>query len=87
VTGRPGDGSAPDEFAPDEFDRVPEDGLRQGAHRGHRPTVRVSTRELTAIVVAGTLTLGIGAWAYTTDPAAPGDAGPGAPSSSAPAAP
>ena len=40
----------------DEFDDVPEDGPRQGAHRGLRPTVRVGARELAAIVLAGVLT-------------------------------
>lgn len=59
----------------DEFDDVPEDGPRQGAHRGHRPTARVGARELTAIVLAGCLTLGVGAYAFVT---APWDAGPGA---------
>jgi len=87
VTGRPVDGFGPDGFAPDEFDLVPEDGPRQGAHRGHRPSSRVSTRELAAIVLAGALTLGVGAWAFTSAPAVPGEAGPAAPSSPAPAAP
>ncbi len=52
------------QYPPDEFDDVPEDGPRQGAHRGLRPTVRVGTRELTAIVVAGLLTLGVGAYSF-----------------------
>ncbi|MEX5302537.1 hypothetical protein [Kocuria sabuli] len=52
------------QYPPDEFDAVPEDGPRQGAHRGLRPTVRVGTRELTAIVVAGLLTLGVGAYSF-----------------------
>jgi hypothetical protein len=58
----------------DEFDDVPEDGPRQGAHRGHRPAARVGARELTAIVLAGLLTLGVGAYAFL---AGPGDEGPG----------
>lgn len=57
----------------DEFDDVPEDGPRQGAHRGHRPAVRVSAGELTAIVVAGLLTLGVGTYAFVNSP---GDAVP-----------
>lgn len=57
----------------DEFDDVPEDGPRQGAHRGVRPTVRVGTRELTAIVLAGLLTLGVGAISFLN---APGEASP-----------
>lgn len=59
----------------DEFDDVPEDGPRQGAHRGHRPSAQVGARELAAIVLAGALTLGVGAYAFVT---APRDAGPGA---------
>ncbi|MFI7482779.1 hypothetical protein ACH9EU_10225 [Kocuria sp. M1R5S2] len=62
----------------DEFDDVPEDGARQGAHRGHRPTARVGARELAAIVLAGLLTLGVGAYAYLAGPDAPG-AGASAP--------
>lgn len=57
----------------DEFDDVPEDGPRQGAHRGVRPTVRVGARELTAIVLAGLLTLGVGAFSFLN---APGEAPP-----------
>ena len=51
------------QYPPDEFDDVPEDGPRQGAHRGRRRTARVGSGELTAIVVAGVLSLGVGAYA------------------------
>ncbi|MFW6188034.1 MAG: hypothetical protein ACOC84_08580 [Actinomycetota bacterium] len=70
VSGEPG---------PDEFDDVPEDGLRQGAHRGHRPVVRVGARELTAIVLAGVLSLGVGAYAYLQGPDAADPPGTSAP--------
>ncbi|MCC5783769.1 MULTISPECIES: hypothetical protein [Kocuria] len=61
------------QYPHDEFDDVPEDGPRQGAHRGVRPTVRVGARELTAIVLAGVLTLGVGVFAFLN---APGEAAP-----------
>lgn len=60
------------QYPHDEFDDVPEDGARQGAHRGLRPTVRVGARELAAIVLAGVLTLGVGVFAFLN---APADAG------------
>ncbi|MEX5294464.1 hypothetical protein QYM41_04180 [Kocuria sp. CPCC 205268] len=60
------------QYPHDEFDDVPEDGPRQGAHRGLRPTVRVGARELAAIVLAGVLTLGVGVFAFLN---APADAG------------
>ncbi|WP_298586497.1 hypothetical protein [uncultured Kocuria sp.] len=68
------------QYPHDEFDDVPEDGLRQGAHRGLRPTVRVGARELTAIVLAGVLTLGVGVFSFLN---APGD-GPPATGTTAP---
>lgn len=61
------------QYPHDEFDDVPEDGPRQGAHRGVRPTVRVGARELTAIVLAGALTLGVGVFSFLN---APGEAAP-----------
>lgn len=61
------------QYPHDEFDDVPEDGPRQGAHRGLRPTVRVGSRELTAIVLAGALTLGVGVFSFLN---APGEAAP-----------
>lgn len=57
------------QYPHDEFDDVPEDGPRQGAHRGVRPTVRVGARELTAIVLAGALTLGVGVFSFLNAPA------------------
>ena len=57
------------QYPHDEFDDVPEDGPRQGAHRGVRPTVRVGARELTAIVLAGVLTLGVGVFSFLNAPA------------------
>lgn len=69
------------QYPHDEFDDVPEDGPRQGAHRGLRPTARVGAGELAAIVVAGLLTLGVGAYAFLEgagDPApAPAVSSPG----------
>ncbi|GAB2616581.1 hypothetical protein GCM10009696_22860 [Kocuria himachalensis] len=56
------------QYPHDEFDDVPEDGPRQGAHRGVRPTVRVGARELTAILLAGALTLGVGVLSFLNAP-------------------
>ncbi|MEX5236279.1 hypothetical protein [Kocuria arenosa] len=61
------------QYPHDEFDDVPEDGPRQGAHRGVLPTVRVGARELTAILLAGALTLGVGVFSFLN---APGEAAP-----------
>lgn len=69
------------QYPHDEFDDVPEDEPRQGAHRGVRPAVRVGARELTAIVLAGVLTLGVGVVSFLNAPAdaapAPGTASTG----------
>ncbi|MEX5299188.1 hypothetical protein RCG67_10465 [Kocuria sp. CPCC 205292] len=62
------------QYPHDEFDDVPEDGPRQGAHRGLRPTVRVGARELAAIVLAGVLTLGVGVFSFLNAPADPAPA-------------
>lgn len=59
------------QYPHDEFDDVSPDGPRQGAHRGHHPAVRVGAKELAAIVVAGALTLGVGAFAYFSGPGGP----------------
>ncbi|WP_309124997.1 hypothetical protein [Kocuria sp.] len=77
----------PGEFPRDEFDDVPEAGPRQGAHRGERPASRVGARELAAIVVAGALTLGAGAFAYVSAPdgADPAPSSPASPRQAPPA--
>ena len=72
--------------ARDEFDDVPEGGPRQGAHRAEPAAARVGAGELTAIVLAGALTLGVGAWAAGPGLGAAGPAAP-RPAATGPAAP
>ena len=53
----------------DEFDDVPEDGTRQGAHRGHNPRSRTGSRaQLRAVVAAGVLSLVLGAVCFVNAP-------------------
>lgn len=53
----------------DEFDDVPEDGARQGAHRGHNPRAREgSTRQFRAVLVSGVLALVLGAVCFVNAP-------------------
>ncbi|WP_431813327.1 hypothetical protein [Kocuria sp. cx-455] len=57
------------EYPRDEFDDVPEDGMRQGAHRGHNPRARTGSRKgFLAIVGAGILALAVGAVAFVNAP-------------------
>ena len=57
------------QYPHDEFDDVPEDGARQGAHRGHNPRARTgSRRELRAVVAAGVVSLVIGAVCFVNSP-------------------
>ncbi|MCG7431943.1 hypothetical protein MHK71_05380 [Kocuria indica] len=57
------------EYPRDEFDDVPEDGARQGAHRGHNPNARAGSRgKLLAILVTGVLALVLGAVAFVNAP-------------------
>ncbi|WP_240625040.1 hypothetical protein [Kocuria tytonicola] len=57
------------QYPHDEFDDVPEDGARQGAHRGHNPRARTgSRRELRAVVAAGVTSLVIGAVCFVNSP-------------------
>lgn len=53
----------------DEFDDVPEDGTRQGTHRGHNPKAGAGSRAgFTAVVAAGVAALLIGAVAFVNAP-------------------
>ena len=53
----------------DEFDDVPEDGARQGAHRGHNPRAREgSTRQFRTVLVSGVLALVLGAVCFVNAP-------------------
>ena len=71
------------QYPHDEFDDVPEDGARQGAHRGHNPRARTgSRRELRSVVAAGVLALVLGAVCFVNAPRTSQDAQ----SSAAPAA-
>ena len=55
------------EYPHDEFDDVPEDGARQGAHRGHNPRAREgSTRQFRAVLVSGVLALVLGTIGWET---------------------
>ena len=57
------------EYPRDEFDDVPEDGARQGAHRGHNPNARAGSRgKFLAILVTGVLALVLGAVAFVNAP-------------------
>ena len=57
------------EYPRDEFDDVPEDGVRQGAHRGHNPNARAGSRgKFLAILVTGVLALVLGAVAFVNAP-------------------
>lgn len=57
------------EYPRDEFDDVPEDGARQGAHRGYNPHASTgSTRSFIALLVSGAVALGVGAVAYVNAP-------------------
>ncbi|CAL8896753.1 hypothetical protein KVA01_05650 [Kocuria varians] len=57
------------EYPRDEFDDVPEDGARQGAHRGHNPNARNgSRREFRAILVTGVLALVLGTVCFVNAP-------------------
>lgn len=63
------------EYPRDEFDDVPEDGTRQGAHRGHNPRARTGSRKgFLAIVGAGVLALAVGAVAFVNAPRTAQDA-------------
>lgn len=63
------------EYPRDEFDDVPEDGTRQGAHRGHNPQARTGSRKgFLAIVGAGILALAVGAVAFVNAPRTAQDA-------------
>lgn len=63
------------EYPRDEFDDVPEDGTRQGAHRGHNPRARTGSRKgFLAIVGAGILALTVGAVAFVNAPRTAQDA-------------
>ena len=53
----------------DEFDDVPEDGARQGAHRGHNPRAREgSTRQFRTVLLSGVLALVLGAVCFVNAP-------------------
>ncbi|MDO4919291.1 hypothetical protein [Kocuria sp.] len=57
------------EYPRDEFDDVPEDGSRQGAHRGHNPRARTGSRgQLRAVLAAGVLSLVLGAFCFVNAP-------------------
>ena len=63
------------EYPRDEFDDVPEEGARQGAHRGHNPNARAGSRgTFLAILVTGVLALVLGAVAFVTAPRTAQDA-------------
>ena len=63
------------EYPHDEFDDVPEDGARQGAHRGHNPRAREgSTRQFRAVLVSGVLALVLGAVCFVNAPRTAQDA-------------
>lgn len=72
------------EYPRDEFDDVPEDGARQGAHRGHNPAARTgSRREFRAILVTGLLTLALGAVCFVNAPRTEQDMSASAPAGAA----
>ena len=57
------------EYPRDEFDDVPEDGTRQGAHRGHNPNARAGSQGMfLAILIVGVLALVLGAVAFVNAP-------------------
>ncbi|RKQ34059.1 hypothetical protein [Kocuria tytonis] len=63
------------EYPRDEFDDVPEDGARQGAHRGHNPRARTgSPGEFRAVLVSGVLALALGAVCFVNAPRTAQDA-------------
>lgn len=75
------------EYPRDEFDDVPEDGARQGAHRGHNPAARTgSRREFRAILVTGLLALALGAVCFVNAPRTEQDTSASAPAGAVSAA-
>ena len=57
------------EYPRDEFDDVPEDGTRQGAHRGYNPRARQgSPRGFRAVLVSGVVALVLGAVCFVNAP-------------------
>ena len=75
------------QYPHDEFDDVPEDGARQGAHRGHNPRARTGVRrELRAVVAAGVVSLVIGAVCFVNAPRTAQDARASSVSSAVPQA-